>query len=85
VAERAFVGAIYFPLSALGGGEGRGEVGDAGAAMIVQAILFYIFAAVAVASGVLSIGFGCFLSYQIGVVNGLLTSHPHWTPRRFAI
>jgi len=39
----------------------------------------------AVASGVLSIGFGCFLSYQIGVVNGLLTSHPHWTPRRFAI
>ena len=35
----------------------------------------------AVASGVLSIGFGCFLAYQIGVVNGLLTSHPHWTPR----
>jgi len=35
----------------------------------------------AVASGVLSIGFGCFLSYRIGVVNGLLTSHPHWTPR----
>jgi high-affinity nickel-transport protein len=35
----------------------------------------------AVASGVLSIGFGCFLTYQIGVVNGLLTSHPHWTPR----
>ena len=53
MAERAFVGAIYFPLSALGGGEGRGKVGDAGAAMIVQAILFYIFAAVAVASGVL--------------------------------
>jgi hypothetical protein len=35
----------------------------------------------AVASGVLSIGFGCFLAYQIGVVNGLLTNHPHWTPR----
>jgi high-affinity nickel permease len=34
-----------------------------------------------VASGVLSIGFGCFLAYQIGVVNGLLTSHPRWTPR----
>ena len=35
----------------------------------------------AVASGVLSICFGCFLAYQIGIVNGLLTSHPHWTPR----
>ena len=35
----------------------------------------------AVASGLLSIGFGCFLAYQIGIVNGLLTSHPHWTPR----
>ena len=34
-----------------------------------------------VASGVLSIGFGCFLAYQIGIVNGLLTNHPHWTPR----
>ena len=35
----------------------------------------------AVASGLLSISFGCFLAYQIGIVNGLLTSHPHWTPR----
>ena len=35
----------------------------------------------AVASGLLSICFGCFLAYQIGIVNGLLTSHPHWTPR----
>jgi hypothetical protein len=35
----------------------------------------------AIASGVLSVGFGCFLAYQIGVVNGLLTAHPHWTPR----
>jgi len=31
----------------------------------------------AVVSGLLSIGFGCFLAYQIGIVNGLLTSHPH--------
>ena len=35
----------------------------------------------AIASGVLSVGFGCFLAYQIGVVNGLLTAHPRWTPR----
>jgi ABC-type nickel/cobalt efflux system permease component RcnA len=35
----------------------------------------------AVASGLLSLGFGLFLSYQIGVVDGLFTLHPHWTPR----
>jgi hypothetical protein len=35
----------------------------------------------AVASGLLSLGFGLFLSYQIGFVDGLFTSHPEWTPR----
>jgi high-affinity nickel-transport protein len=35
----------------------------------------------AVASGLLSLGFGLFLSYQIGVVDGLFTLYPHWTPR----
>jgi ABC-type nickel/cobalt efflux system permease component RcnA len=35
----------------------------------------------AVASGLLSLGFGLFLSYQIGFVDGLFTLHPHWTPR----
>lgn len=34
-----------------------------------------------VASGLLSLGFGLFLIYQIGFVDGLFTSHPHWTPR----
>ena len=34
-----------------------------------------------VASGLLSLGFGLFLVYQIGFVNGLLTGHPQWTPR----
>jgi high-affinity nickel-transport protein len=34
----------------------------------------------AVASGVLSVGFGLFMIYRIGVVDGLFTSHPHWTP-----
>jgi high-affinity nickel-transport protein len=35
----------------------------------------------AVASGLLSLGFGLFLSYQIGVVDGLFSSHPQWIPR----
>jgi hypothetical protein len=34
-----------------------------------------------VASGLLSVAFGCFLVYQIGFVHGLFTSSPHWTPR----
>lgn len=33
-----------------------------------------------VASGLLSLGFGLFLSYQIGIVKGLFTAHPQWTP-----
>jgi high-affinity nickel-transport protein len=36
--------------------------------------------ALAAASGVLSMAFGLFIAYQIGFVNGLFTSHPHWTP-----
>lgn len=35
----------------------------------------------AVASGLLSVSFGIFLSYQIGVVEGLFSAHPHWSPR----
>jgi ABC-type nickel/cobalt efflux system permease component RcnA len=34
-----------------------------------------------IASGLISVAFGLFLVYEIGFVNGLLTSHPHWTPR----
>jgi sulfite exporter TauE/SafE len=33
------------------------------------------------ASGVVSVCFGCFLVYQLGYVGGLFTSHPHWTPQ----
>jgi sulfite exporter TauE/SafE len=33
-----------------------------------------------VASGLLSLGFGLFLVYQIGVVDGLITGHPGATP-----
>ena len=59
MAERTLSRAIDISLSALGGGEGWGEVGVAASnrretiSMIVQAILFYIFAVVAVASGAL--------------------------------
>jgi High-affinity nickel-transport protein len=34
-----------------------------------------------VASGLISLGFGLFLAYQIGFVGGLFTGHPQWTPR----
>jgi high-affinity nickel-transport protein len=33
------------------------------------------------ASGLISVAFGCLLTYQIGFVQGLFTSHPRWTPR----
>jgi high-affinity nickel-transport protein len=35
----------------------------------------------AMASGLLSLAFGCLVVYQIGFVNGLFTSNPLWTPR----
>lgn len=31
-------------------------------------------------SGLLSVGFGLFLVYEIGFVNGLFTGDPHWDP-----
>src|SRR5262245_55239304 len=34
----------------------------------------------ATASGVLSLAFGLFLAYQIGIVDGLFSGEPHWTP-----
>ena len=33
------------------------------------------------AAGVVSVCFGTFLVYQLGVVGGLFTGHPHWTPQ----
>jgi high-affinity nickel permease len=35
---------------------------------------------ISVFSGLLSIGFGFFLTYQIAIVNGLFSNHPQWTP-----
>jgi high-affinity nickel-transport protein len=35
----------------------------------------------ALASGVLSLGFGVFVAYQICFVNGLFTTHAQWIPR----
>jgi high-affinity nickel-transport protein len=34
-----------------------------------------------IATGLLSLGFGLFLAYHIGFVNGLFTGHPQWIPR----
>jgi high-affinity nickel-transport protein len=34
-----------------------------------------------VASGLLSLGFGLFLAYQIGLGDGLFTSNPQWVPK----
>jgi hypothetical protein len=33
-----------------------------------------------VASGVVSVAFGLFVTFQIGFVDGLFTANPHWTP-----
>jgi len=38
-------------------------------------------AGVRVAAGVLSLGFGLFLMYQVGVVDGLFSPDPKWDPR----
>ena len=35
----------------------------------------------AIASGLLSLAFGCLVVYQIGFVNGLFTGNPVWTPK----
>lgn len=34
-----------------------------------------------VASGLVSLGFGLLLAYQVGIVDGLFTGHASWTPR----
>jgi high-affinity nickel-transport protein len=34
-----------------------------------------------VASGLLSLALGLFLAYQIGLVDGLFTGHPEWSPK----
>ena len=39
------------------------------------------FQRLALASGLLSLGFGVVIAYQICIVNGLFSTHPMWTPR----
>jgi high-affinity nickel permease len=34
-----------------------------------------------IASGVVSLAFGLFIAWRIGIVGGLFTGHPRWTPR----
>jgi ABC-type nickel/cobalt efflux system permease component RcnA len=33
-----------------------------------------------IASGLLSLAFGLFITFQIAITDGLFASHPHWTP-----
>jgi hypothetical protein len=33
-----------------------------------------------IASGLLSLGFGLFITFQIAITDGLFATHPHWTP-----
>jgi cytochrome c biogenesis protein CcdA len=67
-------------------------IGTIAGMMIITAVIAMPFAftvrrfsnwnrGMAVASGLLSLGFGLFLSYQIGFVDGLFSSHPQWIPR----
>lgn len=67
-------------------------IGTIGGMMIITAVIAMPFAfsvrrfswwnrGMTVASGLVSLGFGLFLSYQIGFVDGLFSSHPHWIPR----
>lgn len=66
-------------------------IGTIAGMMLITALLAMPFAftlrgfsdwnrSMAVASGLLSLGFGLFLWYQIGFVDGLFGSHPRWTP-----
>ena len=32
-------------------------------------------------AGLISVAFGLFIAYQIGLVDGLFTGNPHWIPR----
>jgi high-affinity nickel-transport protein len=36
---------------------------------------------ITVASGVVSLAFGLFIAYEIGIVQGLFSQHPQWVPR----
>ena len=56
----------------------HGLAGSAAVALLVMTTIHNSWWAIA--SGLLSLGFGLFLSYQIGFVDGLFSSHPRWTP-----
>lgn len=38
------------------------------------------FRGLSLASGLLSLAFGAFVAYQVCVLSGLLSTHPHWSP-----
>ncbi|MEP7346607.1 MAG: hypothetical protein ABI877_15155, partial [Gemmatimonadaceae bacterium] len=66
-------------------------VGTIAGMMLVTAVLGIPFASggrrtplhrgIRLASGAISLCFGLFIAYQVGVVQGLFTGTPHWTPK----
>jgi ABC-type nickel/cobalt efflux system permease component RcnA len=53
----------------------------ASALKVVGTRSWHVSRRLAMASGLLSLAFGCVVVYQIGFVNGLFTHNPLWTPR----
>ena len=71
----------YLLLFGLGTVAGMAAMTTAMAYPIVYTGRFRWNQALAMGSGVLSVAFGMFISFQIGIGGGLFTGSPHWIPR----
>ena len=71
----------YLLLFGLGTVAGMAAMTTAMAFPIVYSGRFRWNQAITVGSGLLSVAFGMFISFQIGIGGGLFTGSPHWTPR----
>ena len=75
--------AVYLLVFGLGTITGMAAVTAALAVPIAYSSLRFdrVNRKLAVASGLLSLGFGLVISWQIGITGGLFSSHPIWIPR----
>jgi ABC-type nickel/cobalt efflux system permease component RcnA len=73
---------IYLGIFCLGTIVGMGLITTAIATPLIVASrrLFWLHQGFVTGSGLLSFGFGLFLAYQIGIVDGLFSAVPIWTP-----
>ena len=71
----------YLLLFGLGTVAGMAAMTTAMAFPIVYTGRFRWNQAITVGSGLLSVAFGMFISFQIGIGGGLFTGSPHWIPR----